>query len=67
MLNNFYTGWFHSIASNNFLLMFKLQSVIDKERRGDYLGKTVQVRIGSEQRFPFFSVLMEKVPMVTVS
>jgi CTP synthase len=25
------------------LLMLILQSVIDKERRGDYLGKTVQV------------------------
>jgi len=23
--------------------MFKLQSVLDKERRGDYLGQTVQV------------------------
>jgi len=30
--------------------MFKLQSVIDKERRGDYLGKTVQVRNGYQNR-----------------
>jgi CTP synthase (UTP-ammonia lyase) len=27
--------------------MFKPQSVINKERRGNYLGKTVQVRIGN--------------------
>lgn len=25
-------------------LLFLLQSVLDRERRGDYLGKTVQVR-----------------------
>jgi hypothetical protein len=30
--------------------MLILQSVIDKERRGDYLGKTVQVSFGCQSR-----------------
>lgn len=32
-----------SVKNSNLTVFIFLQSVIDKERRGDYLGKTVQV------------------------
>jgi CTP synthase (UTP-ammonia lyase) len=41
--------------------LHKPQSVINKERRGDYLGKTVQVRIGNRiEVIHFFPVAIGK-------
>ena len=39
------------------------QYVIDKERRGDYLGKTVQGELNASYSYDFFSVLV--VPHIT--